>query len=293
MKKLLSLALISALILTPFADSAAKTKALAPPQPVAEAPAIPAIPALVTSYDVYVGGLHLLSADILFQEENKTYHAQVSGRTVGFWAKALPWHTVLDSQGTIQGDHFVPTEYYTEDVWSNKPRVTKLHFKPDGDIAAEFVPPHPDDRQNGVPDDQRRGALDPTTALLQLLAHVAVHGSCNTTVPVFEGKRRFDITGHDMGTDEIDAEDYGIFRGYARACDAEFNLIAGAFKDRERSRFWQKNDKGDAGRAPFHVWLARVAPNLPELPVRLESESVLGLIVMHLTGWHYVEKPTK
>ena len=40
-------------------------------------------------------------------------------------------------------------------------------------------------------DQQKKGALDPVTALLQMLAHVAVDDSCAYTVPVFDGKRGF------------------------------------------------------------------------------------------------------
>jgi len=133
---------------------------------------------------------------------------------------------------------------------------------------------------------ERRGALDPMTALLQMLANVSMQDSCNMTVKVFDGKRRFDITGMDAGYESIDSNSYGMFKGKARACDAAFKMIAGEWKDRKPTRFWQKSET-EAGRAPFHIWLARVAPELPELPVRLETGSVYGLVVINLAKWRY------
>lgn len=247
---------------------------------------IPAFPPVVVTYDVYVGGIHLMSADVTFDEEKKSYRARVLGKTVGLWYRLFPWDTELKVHGKIRKDQFVPGEFYTRDVWNHKPRTTWLHFQKDGDVAPEFDPPNTDKNREEITFEQRRGAFDPITGLLQLLAHIAVHKDCDVTVPVFEGKRRFDITGSDAGFESIDEEDYSAFKGNARACDAAFTMVAGEWKDRPPDRFWSRNS-GEQGREPFHIWLGSLAPGLPEMPVRLESGSVWGLIIMHLSAWHY------
>ncbi|HEU0118726.1 MAG TPA: DUF3108 domain-containing protein [Alphaproteobacteria bacterium] len=246
---------------------------------------IPNVPPIVATYDIYVGGIHLVTADILFQEEKGKYHSRVNAQTYGFWHRALPWETVLDSRGKIVKDKFVPLEFYSRDVWKGKPKVTKLHFKKD-DVVPEFDPPSHDENREIVTQDQRHGSLDPVTALLQMLAHVAVNHDCNVTVPVFDGKRRFDVTGADDGDEEINEADYGIFKGDARTCDAGFKMISGEWNDRKPAKFWQKSDT-EAGREPFHIWLGSVSPELPEMAVRMESGSVFGLIIVHLSNWRY------
>ncbi len=255
--------------------------------PVVEPQLIPAVPPIVTTYDVYVGGLHLIQARIWFEEQGNKYHSIVRAQTRGIWARLFPWNTVLDSYGHIVGDRFEPQEFFTRDDWGHKPKITKLHFDPVGGVVPEFDPPSHDENREIVTLEQRRHALDPVTALLQMLAHVSVQKSCATPVPVFDGKRRFDITGHDAGEGVTNGEDYGVYTGVARLCDASFTMISGEWKDREHARFWKKSET-EEGREPFHIWLAALAPDLPKMPVRLESGSIAGLVVVHLSAWGYV-----
>ncbi len=160
----------------------------------------------------------------------------------------------------------------------------KLHFGAK-DVTSEYDPPEPDDKNKALTPEQKGGALDPVTALLQMLAHIAITNNCNVTVPVFDGKRRFDVTAVDTGTEYIDEEDYGVYKGDARLCDASFKAVAGEWTEKIKARFWKKSDTGE-DREPFHVWLAQIKPEMPELAVRIETGSAWGDVIMHLTKWH-------
>ena len=254
---------------------------------------IPVIPPVVVSYDIYVGGLHLMSADILFQEQRGQYHSHVKAHTAyGFWYNHLPWDTMLDAVGTIKKDRFIPSEFKTIDEWKHHPKETRLHFDVEGNVSPEFIPPSHDENREVVSEDRRRGSLDPVTAMLQLLAQVAVMGNCQATVAVFDGKRLFQISGHDEHMEDIDGENYGIYKGSARLCTADFEMQAGEWKEKDhiQNGFWQLNGK-ERGREPFSIWLASPEAGLPELPVRMQSGSIWGLIVVHLSGWRYQLKP--
>jgi hypothetical protein len=286
-------ALVLGVVLTvlPFASAEAKKMPRVKTHAVAAAPKlapslIPLLPPILTTYDVYVGGFHLVTSSIWFEERNNAYHVVVQASTRGFWRRILPWNTVLDGRGLIDGKRLVPKEFFTRDEWKHKPKITKLHFDGKGNVSPEFDPPNADENREIVTDEQKRGSLDPITALLQMLAHVAVDKTCATPVPVFDGKRRFDIIGRDSGHDTTDPEDYGVYKGTARLCEADFKMISGEWKDREHTKFWQKTEK-EAGREPFQIWLASPEPGLPEMPVRLETGSIAGLVVIHLSSWRY------
>jgi hypothetical protein len=279
--------LILLFVMPPLAQAMAKSDAH---HPTAPKQLIPDVPPVIATYDVYVGGIEFISADIHFQQKKDKYQAQVIAHTKGFWYRLFPWDAELVTHGMIVKDHFVPVEFSTHDAWGKKVKTTKLHFKKNGDIVAEFDPPKNDDDHDQVTIDQKRGSLDPVTALLQLLAHLSVAKDCNTTVPLFDGKIRFDIATTDVGSEDIDEEDYGMYKGNARTCDASFKLIAGEWKEKVKSRFWYKNEN-ERGREPFHIWLAKPVAGLPELPVKLESGSIWGLVVVHLSAWHYDTAP--
>lgn len=271
--------LLFIVLLMPTSGAFAKTH-----KPAAQS--IPNVKPLIVTYDIYVGGVHFLTADILFLQQKKKYHSVVKARTYGFWHDILPWETTLDAAGDIADDRLLPSQFHTRDVFKNKPKTTSLKFDKKGDITAEFDPPSHDSNREVVTPEQKRGSLDPVSALVQMLASSAIDRQCNMTVPVFDGKRRFDITSVDRGMDAIDDDDYSVYKGSAHLCDATFTMVAGAWKEGEKSGFWKLNEK-EQGREPFHIWLATLSPELPEMPVRLESGSVWGLIVMHLARWRY------
>ena len=255
-------------------------------QPASPREHLPKLKPVMTTYDIYVGGLHFLTADILFQEESGRYKTHLHAHTAGYLYKLLKWDGDISSNGRIKGDKFQPVKFRNLDMWKDKPKETDLVFDNKGDIKAEFNPPNTDTGREIVTDQQKKGALDPITALLQMLGDVAVDDSCTLTVPVFDGKRRFDLLGEDKGMEMVNEKDYGVYSGRARKCSVDFNMIAGDWTDRKKNRFWE-NENGEKGRAAFHIWLARVAPEMPELPVRLESTSPFGDIVAHLSQWHY------
>jgi hypothetical protein len=278
-----------ALLLMPVSSAEAKThKHAAPPVALSPPPKlIPDFPPIETSYDVYVGGIHLIAAKIWFEEVGSAYRSVVKAETTGLVGHFFPWNTILDSKGTIEGDTFKPQDFFTRDDWANKPKITRLHFDGKGGVTPGFDPPNTDKDREEVTDAQRLNSLDPVTAGLQMLGHIAVQKSCAIPVPIFDGKRRFDIIGRDGAIEDVSDDDYGVYTGKARTCHADFKMISGEWKDREHAKFWQKTET-EPGREPFHIWLASVAPGLPEIPVRMESGSIAGLVIVHLTDWHYV-----
>jgi hypothetical protein len=210
---------------------------------------------MVATYDVYVGGVHLIQADMHVRNLNGHYQTIVTARTEGMWHDLYPWDTTLTSEGVTGRDKFIPREFATREVAGEKVHGTKLHFKKDGDIQPEFEPPSTDSNHEPVTKAQKNGAYDPVSGLLQLLAHIAIEKSCDVSVPVFDGKILFTIEGTDTGTASVDEDDYAVYKGEARTCDAEFSLVAGLWKDKVKSRFW-RNQENDKGRDPFHIWLA-------------------------------------
>jgi hypothetical protein len=266
---------------------AEKTKGFCAPAAKLAKSKIPTLPPIFITYDIYVGGFHLVQTRVWFEEQKNDYHVVVKAGTHGFWGWLIPWETTLDAYGFIKGDRLEPKEFYSHDEWGHKLRITKIHYNAKGDAVPEFDPPNHDENREIVTPEERKNSLDPVTALLQMLAHVAVQKSCAIPVPVFDGKRRFDITGRDEGTGVTEGEEYGVYSGNARLCGADFKMISGEWKDREHANFWKKTET-EAGRDPFLIWLAPPAPGLPEMPVRLESGSVAGLVVVHLASWKYV-----
>src|SRR5262249_36494665 len=107
--------------------------------------------------------------------------------------------------------------------------------------------------------------------------------SCEQTVPIFDGHRRFDVLMKDSGTEKLEGGDYSFFNGMATKCQVDFAMRAGSRKDREGSHFWDDGKNGGSTRPPIYIYLAKVKNNLPPMPVRAETDTFFGSVMVHLT----------
>ena len=124
---------------------------------------------------------------------------------------------------------------------------------------------------DGLSDGLVRGALDPASALLSLIEVFARTNRCVPSVPVFDGKRRYDLGLTAEEQDTLNPSRYALYSGPATLCRLAVEKHAGF---RTRNRFPNA----------FDVWLARPAEGAPALPVRLEGRNDLAALVIHLTG---------
>ncbi len=248
---------------------------------------LPVLKPVIAEYDIYVGGLHL--SRHVFREDENRFDIRAHARTRGFWGWMLPWRADLESQGRIEVSRFKPETHKNASTWKDETKTIAFNYDRNQNINVVFEPSEtPSEERNIVSDKEKRGALDPLSGILQLLGDLAVNKHCWGSEPLFDGRRRFDLVGEDKGRGFTDPDEYGLYKGEARRCDVHFNMVAGEWKDRERSRFWMHKD-GTPGREPFEIWLAQLSPDLPELAVRAESPSAWGRIAVHLKGWRYAE----
>lgn len=258
----------------------------------AAAPSLPAMRPITVEYDIYVGGLHLLHAKAHADLDAKTYRLAARAQTIGIWEKWFPWETTVESVGhTAAGGKIKPSHYKTVSAWKHNPKSMLLDYQDGGKVMIAEESTDAPDLHDRLSDDIVNQTLDPLSGLLQLLAHYTVHNDCNAQTAVFDGRRRFDLAADDLGAVTIPADpDTGVFSGAARKCALRFNLIAGKAKEMESRKFWQ-TAKGKDNRPPFTVWLGRLQPGMPSLPVRAETSSPFGLVMIYLTAWRFDDAP--
>jgi hypothetical protein len=91
-------------------------------------------------------------------------------------------------------------------------------------------------------------------------------------VPVFDGRRRYDLQYEDRGIQELKRSTYSAFAGPARACRVKQHRIAGFSTDPTDG---EKADEAS-------IWIADVLPGAPPMPVRIELDSSWGYVYAHL-----------
>jgi hypothetical protein len=238
---------------------------------------------LKLSFSVYLGGLHLMDSSADFKRTGQNYRLSMQAGTQGLVRSLMPWDADLNSTGQLKKDKIRPTKGVIVTKWEKKPARVEFQYA-NGKHKKMLFDPQPDMTKNeAVPDKMRQEALDPLNAIMQMMTSFAYDKGCAQSLPIFDGHRRFDVTLKDAGEEMLEGESYSIFTGMAMKCHVDLHMRAGSRKDREGSRFWE-DMKNKGTRPPIHIYLAKVKEDLPILPVRAETETFFGTVMVHLTA---------
>ncbi len=234
------------------------------------------------TYRVHVGGIAVLDAQAGLALAGDRYSVQVDAVTDGFLGRMFPWETHARSVGAFRPDGVTPLRHTQVSTLRGKPRNVTLDYDGRGNVRAEVTPPPDADDRDPVPDTLRRATFDPLSGVVGMLLAGLRGEGCQRTVPVFDGRRRYDVHFTDQGMQMVGASRYSVFAGAARQCRISYTPVAGYNRKPDES-FWRRNSNPQ-DRAPVDVWIAPVTPGGPPLPVRLETDSGLGSVVIHLTS---------
>jgi Protein of unknown function (DUF3108) len=223
-------------------------------------------------YDVYGGGFRLLSLSIAVEQSAAAYRVVGSFRTRGIADLFASLTMRAETQGRIADGVPLPTRHRVDGTSRGRERHLSIEFLPRQEPLVEIDPPDPEKR-TPIPPGQLVGTVDTMTGLLQLSRALAAGGDCARRVPVFDGRRRFDLVLTDLGTRELKRSGYSFYEGPAHLCHVRQERIGGfVLHDTEDKN---RADQGD-------VWIAAVLPDTLPVPVRIEFNSGWGRSILHL-----------
>ncbi len=150
-------------------------------------------------------------------------HFETGGVVSVFWSSTID----ANVNGKIAAHTVTPTIYdsYSQDHNSKKQRV-KVSFA-DGNATLFADPPFKTNKYP-VSEEQKKGAIDPMSAITQILTGVKADAKnpCGTGAQVFDGRRRYDVTLTYVKDEPVKLTN-GQFNGTAHLCQLHYNQIAG------------------------------------------------------------------
>lgn len=195
-------------------------------------------------------------------------HANVD--TSGPMQQLLPWGVTANTAGRTMQGLARPDRFRFDSTTAGRPRHMTIEFGPDGARVAEAEPPLDPNRPHAVPRAATRGALDPLSAFVQVGRALAAGQGCNMTVPVFEGRWRYDLVLRDLGREALVPTPMAPVTGLAHRCEVTFRPVAG-FDPRQLAG-WE-NVTG-------RVWYLPSGDPGPWFPVRLEADLPMAMVTI-------------
>lgn len=230
-------------------------------------------------YDVWAGGVRILEAEITLRTQGERYRMEMEAELVGppSWVEEYKLESFsegrLGEAGPEPAIYRLESEEGDDDHWVQLTYAGSLPIV-EADTNLERK------RREPVSDAQKQGAIDPLTGLLSLVLQAATYGNCEGTVPVFDGRRRFDVNLTDAGAGEVAKSRLNAYEGSTQRCTVSLKPIAGyRYSGRDKAQF------------PENVVLqaAEIVSGLPPLPVRLDTEIEYGALILHLVDYEEIE----
>jgi hypothetical protein len=236
-------------------------------------------------YDVYAGGFKALNASLTMDLDKKAYDMELQAQTQGFIGKLFPWKGSYNTSGHAANGQLIPSTYTERSSWRHTEKVTKMDYGPNGKVLKSST-------KDGLKITTARKAsdvlsgntVDLLTGTLIIMQSARNTAKCAGSFPVFDGKRRFNITLRDDGTEALEPAAAALFEGKVLRCTLEVEPVAG-FSPKDQKRGWMavQHHTEERHKLPT-IWLARLKDSGQVVPVKMEIASAYGAVVAHLSG---------
>ncbi len=238
-------------------------------------------------YDVYAGGFHVVSSDLLVDLQKKIqYKLRLGAYTHGILAKLAPWKGVFETNGWYNESAAQPQPHihFSNTTWRDEKEVVEFEYNKNGSFKEYRVF---NDKKNGVQPplpELSNGTTDVLSATLEVMNHITKTGKCEGTDKIFDGARSYNIIFRHKSDEVLKPSKLNVYSGPAVACTVEVKPLAGKWHEKPRGWMSIQEQGRERGTMPT-VWFAKMAPNEPAVPVKIQVKTQYGALMMHLTGY--------
>ena len=231
-------------------------------------------PNIVADYTIYIGGLMAAQGTINATLDEGNYRVRSDLGVAGMPARLYSAHWNMTSEGNLADERLRPSRFYFHSNEKGKIKERELTYDSSGVPTPVFDPPE-DDVVDILPF-ERRNALDPVSALLLPVANAG--NPCNRRIPVFDGKRRYDLHLEFERDDQVTTRDNG-YSGNAVVCSVRVTPRTG-MKQGSFTTMLQQRDN-------TRIWLAALDGEDIYIPVRIQVRTPIGAAVMDVVKLHH------
>jgi hypothetical protein len=214
------------------------------------------------------------------------YATAASGRVTGVLRALASGEGQAAARGSLNGVRPVPTTFATKVSTEGKSDDVRMSFAA-GAVKEVVAEPPLSVTPDRVPvtEAHRRGVLDPMTAGLIPVAgsgDLLAPEACQRTLPIFDGRMRFDLVLAFKRMDKVRAEKG--YDGPVAVCGVTYQPVAGHRPGRYAIKYLQEA-------RDMEIWLAPVSGTRVLVPFRISLPTPIGTAVLQATQFVAVAQP--
>jgi len=230
---------------------------------------------LQLTYEVEWGDVDVATAtaDWVFGEDS--FELVATSQTVGITDTLRRYRGRTELTGKIEKGRYLPLTLAISGISKRRSRAASTTWAPQtGSISSSREPQLDLDKVFPLKDEHIDGAIDPFSAMLNLLDSLAQSGSCQGSERIYDGLRTSSFMLHDLGTRVLEQDRPFAYEGRTVVCGFVGTPTGG---HERKSRWRKKQPKPD----DVQIFVAEVRQGL-FLPVRIQARSFLGTVTARL-----------
>jgi Protein of unknown function (DUF3108) len=228
---------------------------------------------LIVQYTISAAGISIGKSELTAQITGSEYSASATGQASGFLSVLVKGEGTARVRGAIANGVLRPAQFTA--AIKRDSENSEITMTIDGGSVAELSAQNAvlDADRVPVTDDHRKGIVDPLTAVLLLNGSPGTmsDGICQRTLPIFDGRRRYDL---DLKFSRMDqAKTAKGYQGPVVVCAVKFKPIAGHHPTSTLVQYL-------AGGRDIELWFAPVKGTPLLAPIRLTTTNTIGNLVI-------------
>ena len=232
---------------------------------------------VVTRYDVFLNGLKLGDGGFKATMDGASYTIKGNSRLTGIAGALLKISAAGHADGRFVGEQTSPTGFSATSVSGD--RVSTVQMALQGNNVATLVA-KPEPNMAGkvkITRAHQRGVIDPMSAMLTPMSAKGPldPSNCAQTLPIFNGRERFDVVLSYKRTAPVDAAVLGGTQTEVLVCQARYRPISGHSAGKKEVEYFA-NETG------IELWLAPAGDTGMMVPYRITVPTPIGQGVVQL-----------
>jgi Protein of unknown function (DUF3108) len=241
---------------------------------------------LDASYAVTLGGVPVGKGSWTIDVQDDQFTATASGATSGLLRVFASGQGSSAAHGIVTGGQPIASSYASSMVADNRSDQVRILFS--GGAVKDYLadpPTIPSPDRVPLTDASRKGVLDPMTASLIRVAGTGdtfVPEACQRTLPVFDGRMRYDLQLAFKHLDKVKSEKG--YQGTVVVCSVYFTPVAGHVPERSTIKYL-------AAQRDMELWLAPIAGTRLMVPYRASIPTPIGMGVLLANQFVSIPRP--
>ncbi|MFG1301208.1 DUF3108 domain-containing protein [Xanthobacter sp. V3C-3] len=234
---------------------------------------------LNAKYSLTVGGVELGRGSIAVAAGDASYEISGTARVTGVLRAVSSGKGVAASRGAFASGKMVPRLYAMNAEADGKEESARIAMA-SGAVKEMDVEPALKPAPDRVPvtDDVLQNIIDPMSGAFVYVpgtADLLSSAACERSIPVFDGRQRYDISLSYLRTEAVKAEGYA---GKAVVCAVRYAPIAGHRPSRYTVKYLMES-------RDMFVWLVPIAGTRLLAPFKVSVATLIGTAVLQASAF--------